>query len=150
MGFLGWLYDDRPISFLSLKECNFDVDNIEALEQVGDSVSKLSASLNPWAHNLAFVEHFSSTSFCLRTQRTDIVGWPLFSISSKSFSDFQFWSYFSLALKILWLTSVKFILFTKISSVELASYPFSLFRRSLNDFDRWLILGFGSCIVSSS
>ena len=49
-----------------------------SLEQVGDSVMKLSTSTNPRTHNLTFVGHFPSTSFCLRTQRTDIVGWPLF------------------------------------------------------------------------
>ena len=60
-----------------------------SLEQVGDSVLKLSTSLNPLAHSLAFVEHFPSTSFCLRTQHTDIMGWPFFSISSNTFSDLQ-------------------------------------------------------------
>ena len=45
-----------------------------SLEQVGDSVWKLSTFLNPWGHNLAFVEHFPSTSFCLRTQHIDNVG----------------------------------------------------------------------------
>ena len=45
-------------------------------EQVGDSVFKLSTSLNPLAHSLAIEEFFPSTSFCLRTQCTDIVGWP--------------------------------------------------------------------------
>ena len=58
-------------------------------EQVGDSVFKLFTASNPWVHNLAFVEHFPSTSFCLRTQSTDIVGWPLFSTSSKTFTDLQ-------------------------------------------------------------
>ena len=45
-----------------------------SLGQVGDSVLKLSTSSNPLAHSKAFVEHFPSTSFCLRTQRTDMVG----------------------------------------------------------------------------
>ena len=44
-----------------------------SLEQVGDSVLKLSTSSNPLAYSVAFVEHFPSTSFCLRTQHTDIV-----------------------------------------------------------------------------
>ena len=60
-----------------------------SLEQVGDSVLKLSTFLKPLAHGLAFVEHFSSTSICLSTQSTDIVGWHLFSFSSNSFSDLQ-------------------------------------------------------------
>ena len=60
-----------------------------SLEKVGDSVLKLSTSLNPLAHSLALEEFFPSTSFCLRTQCTDIVGWPLFSISSNNFSDIQ-------------------------------------------------------------
>ena len=60
-----------------------------SLEQVGDSVLKLSTFSNPLAHSLVFVEHFLSTSFCLRTQRTDIVSWPLFSISSNTFSGLQ-------------------------------------------------------------
>ena len=42
-----------------------------SFEQDGDSVLKLSISLNPQAHDLAFVDHFSSTNFCLRTQHTD-------------------------------------------------------------------------------
>ena len=77
-----------------------------SLEQVGDSVLKLSTSWNPIAHSLAFVEHFLSTSFCLRTQRTDIVSWLLFSLSSNIFSDLQLWSPFSLVFKIFWLTWV--------------------------------------------
>lgn len=48
-----------------------------SLKKVGDSVLKHCTSSNPQAHNLA-LEHFPSTSFCLRTQHTDIVDWPLF------------------------------------------------------------------------
>ena len=62
--------------------CRFDlVDAIRvidertlSLEQGVDSVLKLSTSSNLLAHSLAFVKHFTSTSFCLRTQRTDIMG----------------------------------------------------------------------------
>lgn len=103
------------------------------LEQGVDSVLKLSISSNPLAHSLAFVLHFKSPSFCLRTRCTDIMGWPLFSISWNTFSDLQLWSYFSLAFKNLWLTWVIYLWFTKISSVELASHPFSLVCRSLSD-----------------
>ena len=48
-----------------------------SLKKVGDSVLKHCTSSNLQAHNLA-LEHFPSTSFCLRTQRADIVDWPLF------------------------------------------------------------------------
>ena len=111
-----------------------------SLAQIGDSILKFSSSSNPLVHSLAFVEHFPSTSFCLRTQRTDIVGWSLFSISSSTFSDLQLSSSFSLVFKVLWLTWVTYTWLTKISSVELASHPFSLICRSLNNFDRWSIL----------
>ena len=108
-------------------------------EKVRDSVLKLSASSNPLAHGLAFVNCFPSTSFCLRTQSTDIVGWPLFSISSNLFSDLQLWNFFSLAFKILWLNWVIYIWFNKVSSVELVSHPFPLICRSLNGLvDTWI------------
>ena len=154
MGSLGWFYNDRAVNCFSLKECRFDVDCIEVpfiwcykgdcytyifLEKVRDSVLKLSASSNALAHGLAFVKYFPYTSFCLMTQSTDIVGWPLFSISSNLFSDLQLWSFFSLAFKILWLNWVIYIWFNKISSVELVSYPFPLICRSLNGLvDTWI------------